>query len=131
MTNLVIRAINEGPRGICKVSLDVNNLAAKLVPTLQLAPVFIAPTLGKHSGSKPLPNLHVVYLIQCNKWLIQYVGEMENALCVLPTDHRFNINNCCLDRPVARHFNLVDHSLNDLSIMVIEKICKEDTTFGK
>ena len=32
---------------------------------------------------------------------------------------------------MARHFNLVDHSMNDLTIMVIETIHRQDTEYRK
>ena len=35
---------------------------------------------------------NVVYLIECKKWAIQYVGETENALRVCPTGHQSDIN---------------------------------------
>jgi len=33
-----------------------------------------------------------------------------------------------MEKPVAAHFNLPGHSMEDLTIMVIEKIWREDTT---
>ena len=36
-----------------------------------------------------------------------------------------------LEKPVAKHFNSMGHSLEDLSIYVIEKIHREEATFRK
>ena len=69
---------------------------------------------------------NVVYLIECAKCSIQYIGETENALRVRLTGHRSDISHHRLDRPVALHFNQPHHSLKDLTIMVIEKIYRED-----
>ena len=74
---------------------------------------------------------NVVYLIECAKCSIQYVGETENALRVRLTGHRSDISHRRLDRPVAHHFNQPHHSLKDLTIMIIEKIYREDANFRK
>ena len=73
----------------------------------------------------------MVYLIECTKCSIQYVGETENALRVRLTGHQSGINHRRLDRPVAHHFNQLHHSLKDLTIMIIEKIYREDANFRK
>ena len=73
----------------------------------------------------------VVYLIECTKCLIQYVGETENALRTRLIGHWSNINHQRLDRPVAQQFNQQHHSLKDLTIMVIEKIHREDVNYRK
>ena len=74
---------------------------------------------------------NVVYIIECKKCAIQYVGETENALCIRLTGHRLDIKHRQIDRPVAKHFSLRDHSMKDLSIMVIEKIYREDTDYQR
>ena len=74
---------------------------------------------------------NVVYLIECAKCSIQYVGETENALRVRLTGHRSDISHRRLDKPVAHHFNQPHHSLKDLTIMIIEKIHREDANFRK
>ena len=45
--------------------------------------------------------------------------------------HRSDIRHKCTEKPVARHFNLVDHSINDLTIIVIETIHREDAEYRK
>ena len=74
---------------------------------------------------------NVVYVIECTKCSIQYVGETENTLRVHLTSHRSDIRHKCTEKPVARHFNLVDHSINYLTIMVIETIHREDAKYTK
>ena len=54
---------------------------------------------------------------------------MENALYVRLTEHQSDISHQQVERPVSRHFILPGHSLQDLSIMVIEKIHRDDTDF--
>ena len=70
---------------------------------------------------------NVVYLIECKKCAIQYIGETENALRICLTGHQSDIKHRRTNRPVAKHFSLPDHSMHDLSIMVIKKIYREDT----
>jgi len=54
-----------------------------------------------------------------------YVGETENALHIRLNGHRSDIRTKKTDKPVAEHFNLVGHSIKDLTIMVIEKIRRD------
>ena len=67
-------------------------------------------------------------MIKCK---LQYVGETENALHIRMNGHRSDIKNRRLEKPVAKHFNLANHSLKDLLIFVIEKIHRDDVGFRK
>jgi len=71
---------------------------------------------------------NVVYMIQCKKCGLQYVGETENPLHIRMNGHRSDIRTKKLEKPVASHFNQPDHSLKDLEVMAIEKIHRDDTT---
>ena len=42
-------------------------------------------------------------------------------------DHHCNLP----DQPVAVHFNLVDHAIDDLSILVIEQVWRDDPAYRK
>ena len=68
-------------------------------------------------------------MIECNKCKLQYVRETENALHIQMNGHRSDIKHQHLEKPVARHFNLVNQSLEDLSIFVTEVIHREDAGF--
>ena len=63
---------------------------------------------------------NVIYLIKCKKCSVQYVRETENILCVRRTGHRSDINHHRIEKAVARHFNLSDHSMVDLGISQTE-----------
>ncbi len=69
---------------------------------------------------------NIVYLIQCKKCEMQYVGETENALHIRLNGHRSDVKTKKLDKPVAAHFNLPDHTIDDLEVMGIEKIHSND-----
>ena len=69
----------------------------------------------------------VVYLIECKKCHKQYVGSTKNALHIRLNSHRSDIKNKKTQKSaLAKHFNLRGHSMNDLMIMVIEKIPNGD-----
>ena len=73
----------------------------------------------------------MVYVIECTKCNKQYVGETENVLHIRMNDHGSDIKRRCLEKPVASDFNSEGHSLEDLSIFVIEQIHKEEANFQK
>jgi len=70
---------------------------------------------------------NVVYMIQCRKCGLQYVGKTENPLHIRMNGHQSGIRTKNLEKPVASHFNQPDHSLEDLEVMAIEKIHRDDT----
>ena len=72
---------------------------------------------------------NVVYVIECPKCRLQYVGETESALHIWMNGHHSDINHWRLKKSVANHFSLLDHSLEDLAIFVIKKIHRDDTHF--
>ena len=68
-----------------------------------------------------------VYSIQCRKCRKQYIGTTKNALHIRVNSHRSDIRNKKTQKSaVAKHFNRRGHSMDDLTIMVIEKIPKRD-----
>ena len=56
---------------------------------------------------------------------------MENLLHIRLNGNRSDIKNTRTEKPVAAHFNLVGHSIDDLTIMVIEKINRNDASHRK
>ena len=74
---------------------------------------------------------NLVYLIQCRKCGLQYVGETANPLHIRMNGHRSDIHTQKTDKPVAAHFNLPDHTLDDLQVMGIKKIHNNDTEWRK
>ncbi len=57
---------------------------------------------------------------------MQYVGETVNALHIRLNSHRSDVKTKKLDKPVVAHFNLPDHSIEDLEVMGIDKIHDND-----
>ena len=96
----------------------------KTCPHMKTGTSFCNKTMGKRFRVKATADCrtrNVVYLI----------GQTENALRVCLTGHRLDIKHRQTDRPVAKHFSLPDHSMEDLSIMEIEKIYREDTDYRR
>ena len=66
----------------------------------------------------------MVCVIECNECKKQYVKETEKELHVVMNAHHLYIKHWRLEKPVAKHFNSMGHSLEDLSMYVIEKAKK-------
>ncbi|KAI8516763.1 corticospinal neuron axon guidance through spinal cord [Branchiostoma belcheri] len=64
---------------------------------------------------------NIVYLIQCKKCGVQYVGETKQTLANRLNGHRSAINTK-KDTPVSAHFNQTHHSVGDLEILGIERL---------
>src|SRR5215469_7608220 len=64
---------------------------------------------------------NIVYLVTCRNCSLQYVGQTGRALADRCTDHRSAIRTK-KDTPIAVHFNLPGHSLDDFSITAIEQL---------
>lgn len=69
---------------------------------------------------------NVVYVIQCQRCSQQYVGETEQALHERINSHRSDVRLKKLEKPVAAHFNSLNHTMQDMRIVVVERIRKED-----
>ena len=73
----------------------------------------------------------MVYLIEWKRCSIQYVGKTDNALRICMTRYQLDINHQHMEVQACKHLNMLDHSIEDLSIMVIEKIHGEDAAYPK
>ena len=76
--------------------------------------------------------MNVVYTIQCRKCGQQYVRETGQALHCRMNNHRADIiHKKTEEKPVAAHFNTQGHSVEDMTVMVIEKLWKDDPVLRK
>ena len=82
--------------------------------------------ISKVKASADCCTKNVVYVIECKRCAVQYIGEMVSTLCVCLTGHRLDIHHQRTDRPVAKHFCQADHSIHNLTIMAVEKIHRND-----
>ena len=72
---------------------------------------------------------NLVYLITCTECAMQYVGETKREIKVRMTEHRRDILKK-RDTPVALHFNLYNHSPDNMRFQIIE-ILKTDPDSDK
>ena len=77
----------------------------------------------------------VIYLIECTKCRInniikQYVGSTKNALHIRLNGHRYDIRKT-QKSAVAKHFNEPGHTMEHLTIMVIENLQSNDIQFRR
>ena len=96
--------------------------------------MFHSMTNSEQFGMKATANCetrNVVYLIEYIKCSTQYIGETKNALHMRLTGHRLDTRHKCIEKSVTKHFNLVDHLIKDLTIMMIETIYKKDAKYRK
>ena len=64
---------------------------------------------------------NIVYLIKCSKCPdIWYFGESSNSLHTRLNGHRQTIVHHNVSVPVGHHFNLPNHSIQDLNILVVK-----------
>ena len=78
-----------------------------------------------HSITTPINftcnSKNIIYLIHCNKCHLNYIGETKRTLKERLNNHRSNIKN---NKPTAIsiHFNLPQHTINNLQIMPIQTV---------
>ena len=134
LRDLLVRAAYRQTKETYEGNSRCQQSRCKTCAHIKTGTTFHSTTTGKRFRVKATANCqtrNVVYLIECTKCSIQYVGETENALRVRLTGHRSDIKHKRIEKPVAKHFNQVDHSINDLAIMVIEMIHKDDTEYRR
>ena len=106
----------------------------KTCPTLMATDKFTSKTSGKiynMRSSATCKTGNLIYLIQCKKCGCQYVDETEQALNERMNSHRTDIRHKKTGEPVSAHFNSRDHTMDDVQVMVIERIWRNDTVLRK
>lgn len=71
---------------------------------------------------------NVIYLIECKRCKMQYIGQTNQQVSKRMNSHRFDINNydgSGYGTNVALHFNSDSHSLDDFSFVPIDVVNKE------
>uniref|UniRef100_A0A8C5LIN0 GIY-YIG domain-containing protein n=1 Tax=Leptobrachium leishanense TaxID=445787 RepID=A0A8C5LIN0_9ANUR len=69
---------------------------------------------------------NVIYLITCKKCSAQYVGQTTQSIRRRFVYHLSTIK-CKKDLALPKHYNTADHSLQDISLMVIEQVTNESS----
>jgi len=72
-------------------------------------------------GHYSCSSTNVVYLIRCKKCIdAWYFGETCNALHIRLNGHRQTVTHNNTSLPIGEHFNLPNHSFDDLTILVVK-----------
>ena len=75
------------------------------------------------TSSLTCQSRNILYLIECTKCRLQYLGETDRSLQERFSDHKGYVNNNKLNQATGAHFNLPGHSVSDMAVMAILKIC--------
>ena len=73
---------------------------------------------------------NLIYLLYCSRCSIQYVGETGLTLNTRFTEHLADIRHN-RDKPIARHFNSSNHSIQDVRVLAIWKMFVTNTNTRK
>lgn len=68
---------------------------------------------------------NVIYLISCNICNLQYIGQTKQCLRDRLNGHRNKIKQNLLKTPIVSHFNLPNHTFDNLKIQFIENVLDE------
>ena len=74
--------------------------------------------------SEPCKVAYVIYLLECKKCKMQYVGKTKRTLSERFSEHLHDIKHGH-NKSVSNHFNLPGHSSDDVTVTILEQI--EDT----
>ena len=103
----------------------------KTCPILKTTNAFCSTVTGERFTIKihaTCKTSNIVYLIECRRCGLQYVGESSQPLHMRMNGHRYDINQGRVkESPVAAHFTGSGHSEADLSVLVIDRLWTDDT----
>ena len=115
-----------------KLRVDANcgKPMCKTCAHIVLTDTFISHITGQVYSIRQSTNCtssNSVYLIECRICGVQYVGETGNDVRERMRNHRSTIKHYQkhTDKPVASHFSLPHHSLDDLRLIIIESLGKQ------
>ena len=135
LKDLLVRAQLTSARRETPGNFRCGSVRCKTCPILRTTDVFTSHTTGeqfKVKGRASCKSYNIIYLIQCRRCGHQYVGETGQPLHNRVNEHRFDITHRRTNKsPVAAHFNLTKHIVEDLTIMVIDQLFDQDSTLQK
>ena len=102
----------------------------KTCPILKTTNVFCSKATGERFTIKlhaTCETSNIVYLIECRRCGLQYVGESGQPLHMRMNGHRYDITHGKTKQsPVAVHFGSTGHFEADLSVCVIDRLWTDD-----
>ena len=70
----------------------------------------------------------VIYMTECLKCGIQYIGQTGRTFCSRIREHRNDIRNK-KDTPTGVHYNSKGHSIDDFRAIIIERVVPNDAAW--
>ena len=67
-----------------------------------------------------------IYLINCKKCGLQYVGKSKVEFSTRMAQHRGDVTNSRLHKAIGEHFNRKGHKLSDFECSILEKVHDKD-----
>ena len=104
---------------VCKYSRNTNNFQSNNTNNIY--------RITNHISCK---SKNIIYIINCKRCNKQYVGETKTELRLRFNNHLSSIRRN-IDQPVAIHFNEESHTIEDVEIIGIIKIMKQDDALRK
>ena len=93
---------------------------------MQITNTFVSKVTGERFTIKihtTCKTNNIVYLIECRRYGLQYVGEPGQPLHKRMNSHSYDITHGRIEEsPVAAHFTSDGHSESDLSVCVIDRL---------
>ena len=112
-----------------------NTSRCKTCPILKTTNLSVSKTTGERFTIKIHTSCRTstfMYLIECRRCGLQYVGESGQPLHKRINGHRFDITHGGIEEsPVSAHFRNVGHSKADLSVCVIDRLWTEHAILRK
>ena len=79
-----------------------------------------------HPGNYNCDSTNIVSLLKCNYG--NYVGETSTKFRLGMNNHKKGIRDNHKGLPVAVHYNQTDHSINDLSCVILSEVSQQRQT---
>ena len=125
LKGLLVRVMMKPPQQLYEGNSSCGRPHCKSCMHIWTGLTFESATTGEKFQARVTANCrtkNIVYLIEC--WGVKktYIGETKNPLHLRMNGHRSDYYRKLPHQPVAEHFNIIGHSFDDLSVMVIEQI---------
>ena len=103
-------------------SCQCGRYCCKICANIRTGTDFTSPATGHKFSARLSANYktsNIIYLMQCHKCKMQYVGETENPLHSRMNGQRSDYYCRLPDKPVAKHFfNTPGYAFEDVTVMV-------------
>ena len=78
-------------------------------------------------------SFNIKYLIECNKQscMERYIGQSFRPLKKRLSEHKGYINSIFPTQATGEHFNLPGHSMNNVTVTIIEKVKKNNECYRR